>query len=122
MLSFGMAGKDHGNRCAPSSRVLLPTARRAAGFAPGSATRSLGREPETRRAEIAAPDSFDRSDTRVSADRFDPDTASLSHQTAALGLQRSGFEDLHKWGIPLRRWPTPAFPKAPGHPRAQHQP
>src|SRR6266849_7320372 len=42
--SFGMARQNNGSRGAPSGRVLLPAARCPAGFAPTSATRSLGGE------------------------------------------------------------------------------
>ena len=70
------------------AEILLSTARRVAGFASGSATRSVGGEPETSGHEIAAPDSLDWPDPRRSADRSDSDTASLSHQAATLGLQR----------------------------------
>ena len=77
--------------------------------APGSATRSLGREPEAQRDEFAAPDSFDRSDSGGAADRSDSNAASFSHQAATLGLQRSGFEDLQQRRIPLCRGTTPAL-------------
>src|SRR5437879_13670441 len=45
--SFGMARQNNGSRRAPSGRVLLPTARCTAGFAPTSAARSLGGESQS---------------------------------------------------------------------------
>ena len=70
-------------------------------LAPASATRSVGGEQKARCDELAAPDSFDRSDSGGPAGCSDSDAASLSHQAATLGLQRSGFEDLHQRRIPL---------------------
>src|ERR1700680_1138546 len=94
-----MAGQDYRGRRAPPGRVLLPAARRIADSAPASAPRSVRGDQKTRRDEIIASDSFDRSDSGGPADRSDSDAASLSHQTATLGLQRPGFEDLYQRGI-----------------------
>src|SRR5260370_13110467 len=97
-----MAGQDHRSRRAPASGDVLPRSGRVAVVAPTSATRSVSREWETRRDEMAAPDSFDRSHSSGSADRSDADTAPFSHQAATVGLQRFGVEDLHERGIPIR--------------------
>src|SRR5229473_5461603 len=109
-----MARQDHRSRRAPPGRVLLQPARRFAGSASGSATRSVGGEPETQREEMAAPDSFDRSHSGGSADRSDADAASLSHQAATVGLQRFGVEDFHERGIPIRGGATETLQEVPG--------
>ena len=78
--------QDRGSRRAPAGRVLLPTARCSASFALSRAAGSVGREPETERDKITAPDSFDRPDPICSADRADPDSASFPHQAATVDL------------------------------------
>ncbi len=92
-LSLRVARQDHRSWRAPPGRDLLPATGRVAVVAPTSATRSAGRRPETQRDEIAAPNSFDRTDSGGSADRSDADAASFSHQAATVGLQRFGVAD-----------------------------
>jgi hypothetical protein len=84
--SRGVVEQDRGSRRAPAGRVLLPTARCSARFAPSRAAGSVDREPKTERNEITAPDSFDRADPSRCADRADPDAASVSHQAATVDL------------------------------------
>ena len=55
--------------------------------APGSTARAVRRGPEARGVEIVTPDSVHRADPGGSADRFDPDTAPVSHQATAVDLQ-----------------------------------
>ena len=89
--------------------------------ASAGSTRSVGGEQEAQRDEIAAPDSFDRSDSGGSADCSDSDAASFSHQAATLGLQRSGFEDFHQRRIPRSARTAQTLQEAAGDPRAQRQ-
>src|SRR5215831_15458319 len=69
-----MVEPDPGSRGALSSRVHLPTARRAPGVTPRSAAGPSGREPETSGHEAAAPDSEHRADPgrAFSGDPSDP--------------------------------------------------
>ena len=90
-------------------------------FAPASTAGSVDRESQAQRDEVAAPDSFDRTDSGGSADRSDSNAPSLWHQTATLGLQRLGSQDLQQRGVPFCRGSTPALQKTSGHSRAQHQ-
>jgi hypothetical protein len=55
-------------------------------FAPANAARVAGREPKTRRHEVAAADPRDRSDSRSSLARTPTDAAPVSHQATTLGL------------------------------------
>src|ERR1017187_10558942 len=95
-----MADQDHRTRRAPPGGGLLSATRRIAGSASASPTGSVGGEQEAQRDEFAAPDSFDWSDSWGPVDRPDSDAASLSHQAATLGLQRTGFEDFHQRRTP----------------------
>src|SRR6202790_4094551 len=106
MRSLGVARQDHRSRRASAGGDLLPAGGRLAGVARASTTRSVGGRPETQRDEIAAPDSFDRTDTGGSAHCSDADAASFSHQAATVGLLWFGIENLHEWGIPIRGRPT----------------
>ena len=93
---------DRGSRGAAAGRVLLSTTGCSAGLAPGRAAGSVGREPETERDKITAPDSFDRSDSRRSADGADLDSASLPQQAATVDVQRFGDRHVRQWAIPVR--------------------
>jgi hypothetical protein len=64
------------------------------GLAPGSAPRAISGIPETSGHEIAAADSLDRPDPRRFVDRSDADAPSLPYQAAAVGLLRTGSENL----------------------------
>ena len=75
-------------------RRLLSTVRCLGGFAPGSAPRAISGIPETSGHEIAAADSLDRPDPRGFVDRSDADAPSLPYQAAAVGLLRTGTENL----------------------------
>ena len=100
--SLGVVKQDRGSRRAPAGRVLLPTARCSASFAPSRAARSVGREPKTWRYEIAAPDSLHRSDSGRSVDRAHPDPLPVPHQAATVDLQRSSDRDARQCATPLR--------------------
>ena len=52
----------------------------------------------------------------------DPDTASVSHQTPTVGLQRAGTGDSWQCGIQLSRRPTAALQEADLHPGSQQGP
>jgi hypothetical protein len=86
--------EDRRSRRAATRRGLLPTVRCLGGFAPGSAPRAISGIPETSGHEIAAADSLDRSDPRGFVDRSDADAPSLPYQAAAVGLLRTGTENL----------------------------
>ena len=105
----------------PPGGVLLSATRRIAGSASASPTRSVGGEQEAQRDEFAAPDSFHWSDSGSSAGRSDSDPASLPHQAATLGLQRSGFEDFHQRRTPRSARTTQALQEASGDTRAQSE-
>ena len=60
--------------------------------------------------------------TGSSPDRSDSNPPSFSHQTATLGLQRFGFENLQQRGIPFCRGATQKIQKTPGHSGTQHKP
>jgi len=81
---------------APPGGGLLSATRRIAGSSSASPTRSVSGEQKALCDELAAPDSFHWSDPGSSAGRSDSDPASLPHQAATLGLQRTGFEDFHQ--------------------------
>src|SRR5450759_4408966 len=115
-----MARQDHRSRRASPGGDLLPAVGRIAVVARASTTRSVGGRPKTQRDELAAPDSFDWTDSGGSADCSDADAASFSHQEATVGLLRFGIEDLHERGIPIRRGPAETLQEIPGHSRAQH--
>ena len=70
---------------------------------------------------MAAP-ALDRPHPRRSVDRSDANSQSLPYQAAAVGLLWIGIEDVHQWGIPLRRWPTETLQEGLGHSRTEHQP
>src|SRR6266849_10484679 len=59
---------------------------------------------------------------RQFVDRSDADAQSFPDQATTLGLLWLGAEDVHQWGISLRRWATETLQEGPGRPRAQHQP
>src|SRR5260221_621336 len=90
---FGMAQQDHRSRRPATRRTLLPTARCLTAVAPGSATRSPGREQKTQGVETIAPDSGDRSDPGSSVGRTNPDTPPIPHQATAVDLQWSGIRN-----------------------------
>src|SRR5216684_5512681 len=120
--SLGMARQDQRTRRASPSGDLLPAVGRLAVVARASTTRSVGRRPETQRDEIAAPDSFDWTDSGRVVDCSDADAASFSHQATTVGLLWFGVEDFHQRGIPNRGGPTETLQEIPGHSRAQRQP
>ncbi len=93
-LPCRMAREDHRSRRAPSRRDLLSAVRCLSCFAPGSATRAISGIPETSGHEIAAADSLDRSHPRRFVDRSHADAPSLPYQAAAVGLLRTGTENL----------------------------
>src|SRR6266436_5729948 len=103
-----MAGKNQRSRRAPPGGTLLPTTRRAAPVAPGSAAGSIGRGQEAQRAEIATSDSIDRSHSGGSLARAHPDTASIPQQATTVGLQRSGVGNTQQRGILHGAWPSQA--------------
>src|ERR1700690_2160581 len=105
----------------PPGRVLLSATRRIAGSSSASPTRSVGGEQEAQRDEFAAPDSFDWSDPGSSAGRSDSDPASLPHQAATLGLQRSGFEDFHQRRTPRSTRTAQTLQEASGDTRTQSE-
>ena len=114
-------GQDHRSRRASPGGDLLPAVGRIAVVARASTTRSVGRRPETQRDEIAAPDSFDWTDSGRSAHCSDADAASFSHQAATVGLLWFGIENLHERGIPNRGGPAETLQEIPGHSRAEPQ-
>ena len=120
--SFGMVEQDYRSGRTPSSRAFLPTTRRVAGFAPGSATGSIGREPETWSNEIALPGSLHRSDSGCSVDRAHPDTLPVPHQAATVELQRPWDTDSQQWGIPIRGRSVTPFQETRGASWAQSKP
>src|ERR1700687_5563988 len=114
-----MAGADQRNLRASPGADLLPAVGRLAVVARASTTRSIGRRPETQRHEIAAPDSFDWTDSGRFVDCSDADAASFSHQAATVGVQWFGVEDLDQRGIPNRGGPAETLQEIPGHPRTE---
>src|ERR1700680_2669932 len=117
-----MARQDHISRRPSPGGDLLPAVGRLAVVARASTTRSIGGRPKTQRDEIAAPDSFDRTDTGGSANRSAADAASFSHQAATVGLLWFGIENLHERGIQNRGGPAETRQEIPGRSRAQRQP
>src|ERR1700674_4261560 len=117
-----MARQDHRSRCTSPGGDLLPAVGRIAVVARASATRPVGGEPQTPRDELAAPDSFDWTDSGGSAHCSDADAASFSHQATTVGLLWVGIENLHERGIPNRGGPAETLQEIPGHSRAQRQP
>src|SRR6202049_2308456 len=117
-----MARQDHRSRRAPPGGDLLPAVGRIAVVARASTTRSVGGRPKTQRDEIAAPDSFDRTDTGGSAHCSAADATSFSHQATTVGLLWFGIEDLDQRGIPNRGGPAETLQEIPGHSRAERQP
>src|ERR1700686_921078 len=117
-----MARQDHRSRCTSPGGDLLPAVGRIAVVARASATRPVGGEPQTSRDELAAPDSFDWTDSGGSAHCSDADAASFSHQATTVGLLWVGIENLHERGIPNRGGPAETLQEIPGHSRAKPQP
>src|SRR5450759_853031 len=117
-----MARQDHRSRRTSPGPDLLPATGRIAVVARASTTRSVGGRPKTQRDELAAPDSFDWTDSGSSAHCSDADATSFSHQAATVGLLWFGIENLHQRGIPNRGRPTETSQEIPGHSRAQRQP
>src|SRR6202142_268987 len=70
---------------------------------------------------FAAPDSFHWPDSGSSAGRSDSDPASLPHQAATLGLQRSGFEDFHQRRTPHSARTTQTLQETTRDTRAQSE-
>ena len=83
-----------------ASRILLPATGCPAIPAPGSTARAVGGEQEAPGQEIASPDSFDRSDPRRAVGGHTADTASVSYQAPALGLQRFWHPDQQQCRVP----------------------
>src|SRR4029077_16622450 len=102
--------------------IELPAVGRIAVVARASTTRSVGRRPKTQRDEVAAPDSFDWTDSGGSAHCSDADAASFSHQAATVGLLWFGIENLPQRRIPNRGGPAETLQEILGHSRAQRQP
>jgi hypothetical protein len=75
--SFGVARQDSRSRGAPPGRVLLPAVRCVAVAAPGSATRSVSREWQAQRDEIATRDTVHRSGPGSAHRRVPPDATPL---------------------------------------------
>src|SRR5260370_18165289 len=115
--SLGMARPDQRSRRASPGGDLLPAVGRLAVVARASTTRSIGRRPETQRDEIAAPDSFDWTDSGRFVDCSDADAAPFSHQAATVGLRWFSIANLHQRGIPNRGGPAETLQEIPGHPR-----
>jgi hypothetical protein len=115
---LGKIGRSWG---APPGRVLLPTVRRSAALAPASTARVASREQQAPGQQIAAADSFDRTDSCGPVAGTDPNAASLSHQTPAVELQRPGARNPQQRGIPHGAWPVPAFQENSGHSRPQQK-
>ena len=88
---------------------FLPTTRRAAGCAPGSAAGTVGREPETQCDETATPDSLYRSAAGGSIGCVDADAPQIPHQAATVDLQRAGVGDTRQRAIPRRRRTAATF-------------
>src|ERR1700690_3217409 len=105
----------------PPGGFLLWATRRIAGFSSASPTQFVGGEQEAQRDEFAAPDSFDWSDPSSSAGRSHSDPASLPHQAATLGLQRSGFEDFHQRRTPRSARTAQTIQEARGDTRTQSE-
>src|SRR5215472_6236526 len=76
-------------------------------------------KPQVPRGETAAADSRDWPHPRGFTRGAAANTASLSHQTAVMGVHRPSTADLHERRIPLRRWTTEALQKDPGHSRTE---
>jgi hypothetical protein len=112
--SVRMVEPDHRSRRALPSRIHLPTARWAAGVTPRSAAGSFGREPETWRDPIAAPDSGYRPDPGGSFSGAPSDRTPLSHEATTVGLQRPGDRDARQWGISLRGCPATTLGESGG--------
>jgi hypothetical protein len=117
--SRGVVGQDRRSGRAPASRVFLPTTRCSASVTAGSAEGSVGRESETERDQITAPGSFDRPDPSRSADRADPDPASVSQQATTVDIQRTGDQYARQCATPLRGRTTATFEEAPASSWAQ---
>src|SRR5271169_5483027 len=114
-----MARQDQPSRRASPGGDLLPAVGRIAVVARASTTRFVGRRPETQRDEIAAPDSFDWTDSGRFVDCSDADAASFSHQAATVGLLWFSIENLHERGIPNRGGTAETLQEIPGHPRTE---
>ena len=104
---------------APAGRVPLPTARCFASLASSRAAGAVGGEPETWGHEIVAADSVDRSDWHRSADRADPDRASLPQQAATVDVQRIGDRHARQCAIPVREWTAATCQETTAAGRAQ---
>ena len=74
-----MVGQDHGTRSSDSSRAFIRATRWSAAAASASARRTPAGEPKAPSSEVAAPDSFDRSDSRRTAGGLAADSASFPY-------------------------------------------
>src|ERR1700675_1594205 len=117
-----MARQDQRSRRASPGGDLLPAVGRIAFVARASATRPVGGRPKTQRDEMAAPDSFDWTDSVRVVDCSDADAASFSHQAATVGLLWFGVADFDQRGIPNRGGPAETLQEIPGHSRTERQP
>ena len=117
----GVARTVAGSGRAPPCGVALSAIGSAAGVAPPGQRRFAGREPETRRAKTVAHDSGDRAAAGGAADRPAANAASLSEQTAALGLRRSGGRYPGQRRIRSGRRAHPAVQEAGAAARAESQ-
>lgn len=82
-----VAREDPGTRSAPAGRVLLPTTRCAARVAPGSAKRPACGQQRNKALETALWDSRDRPHPGGVFAGHPADSASFSHQAAAVELR-----------------------------------
>jgi len=110
-----LAGKTDPSRRASSSRATLSTTRPFAAAALGSTTGAVGGESETSGEWIAAADSLAGPGAGGPSDRATANAPSIPHQTAVVGLQRSGIGDADQ------RRPTGAVQETADPARSQCQ-
>src|SRR6185503_2590595 len=97
-----MVGQAGGTRGKNASRAFIPGTGWSQAPAPGSTARAVAGSEQAYGGETASPDPCDRSDSLRSAGGPTADTASLSYQAPALGLQRVCGPDLCQRRVPLR--------------------
>src|ERR1700731_2942617 len=106
-----VAGKDSRGRRAASSRAPLSATGHAATLAPASSARTASGESPASHHRQAPADSVARAHSLRAGGGSDPDAASFSYPTPAVGLQRTGVGNSHQRRIPLRRRPNAALQK-----------
>src|SRR4030081_409109 len=114
-----MAEQAGRTRSSSARRTVVSATGSAAVGAATRATRSAGRVPPTSCRKAAAPDSFDRADSRGLAGGMAADPTPFPNQATAVGLQRFRRRDPRQRRVPLRPRQTATQPRAHHGARAE---